>query len=309
MSEVQEAAAFSPGHITAFFEIHDSHPDPARRGSRGAGLSVDLGAVSHVRVLRSDEPGIAIMINEEAAEAPVTERAIRALVGRSAVRVEVRTQLHLPVSQGFGMSAAGALSAALALAKALRLPKSDAVIAAHKAEVESATGLGDVVAAVQGGVEIRREPGLPPWGYVERVVGEGELVLCVLEGPLETRAVLGDAEARKRIQKAGKAALVAFSERPTLPNLFRVGKQFSLDSGLATEKVLRAIRAAELAEGLASQSMLGHSVFAYGTKLDELEAALKKHGQTWRARVEPTGARVLAIERAGEPPSGSPSTP
>jgi pantoate kinase len=211
--------------------------------------------------------------------------------------VQVRSQVQLPVSQGFGMSAAGALSAALALAKALRLPKSDAILAAHKAEVQQRTGLGDVVAQVQGGVEVRREPGLPPWGYVQRVMGEGELILCVLSGPLETRAVLGDAEARKRIQKAGKAAMLAFTAQPTLPNLFRVGKQFSIDAGLASIDVLKAIRAVELAGGVASQSMLGHSVFAYGSDLGAIERALKYHGETWRAAIEPTGARVVELQR------------
>jgi pantoate kinase len=301
-----EGAAFAPGHITAFFEIHDAHPDLARRGSRGAGLCLDHGVLTHVTVAKADEPGIAVWLDDEPAQAQVTVQAVQNLVGRSALRVEVRSQVQLPISQGFGMSAAGALSAAMATAKALRLPKSDALIAAHKADIQQRGGLGDVVAAMQGGMEVRREPGLPPWGYVERILGEAELVLCVLEGPLETRSVLGDEAARGRIGKAGKAAMEAFLGQPTLPNLFRVGKQFSVASGLATMPVLKAIRAVELEGGLASQSMLGNSVFAYGSDPRTIEEVLKRHGKTWRVRIEPTGARSLEVQRPPAPTSQAP---
>lgn len=302
-----EAAAFAPGHITAFFEIHDQHPDPLRKGSRGAGLNLDLGALTHVKAERAEAQRIEVWLDDEPAEAPVTAQAVRNLLGKSALHVQVRSQVQLPVSQGFGMSAAGALSTALALAKALRLPKADAVVAAHKADVLLRGGLGDVIAEVQGGIEVRREPGLPPWGYCERVLGEAELVLCVLEGPLETRKVLEDEAARKRIQKAGAKALAAFLARPTLPNLFRQGKQFSVESNLATMPVLKAIRAVELEGGLASQSMLGHSVYAYGAEAGKVEEVLKAHGKTWRARIEPTGARVLEMQRPGAP--GAPDAP
>jgi pantoate kinase len=295
---IGEAAAFAPGHVTCFFEIHDHHPDPSRRGSRGAGLSLAQGVLTHVQLDKAEQPRIEVTFEGQPAEAPVTARAVDLLLKGSAVHARVDSQVQLPVSQGFGMSAGGALSAALATAKALRLPKSDALLAAHRAEVEQRTGLGDVVGAMQGGVELRREPGLPPWGYVERILGEGELVLCVLEGPLETRAVLGDPKARERIQKAGKAALARFLEQPTLPQLFRVGKQFSVDSGLATLGVLKAVRAAELAGALATQSMLGHSVVAWGNDLAGLEAALQPHGQVLRSRIEPTGARVVEVQRA-----------
>lgn len=301
MTEAHEAAAFAPGHLTAFFEIHDEHPDLLRKGSRGAGLCLDHGVLTHVRAERAEAQSISVWLDGQASEAPVTAQAVKNLLARSALRVEVRSQVQLPVSQGFGMSAAGALSAALALAKALRLPKSDAVIAAHKADLQQRGGLGDVVAQVQGGMEVRREPGLPPWGYVERILGEAELVLCVLEGPLETRKVLGDPEARGRIQKAGRKAMEDFLAQPTLQNLFRQGKAFSVASGLATMPVMKTVRAVELEGGLASQSMLGHSVFAYGSDPATVEAVLKRHGPTWRVRIEPTGARVVDVQRPAGP--------
>jgi pantoate kinase len=295
---MMEAAAFAPGHITAFFEIHDAHPDPLRKGSRGAGINLDLGVLSHVQVEPHPEQRIEVWLDDVPSEAPVTVQAVRNLVGGSKLHVQVRSKVQLPVSQGFGMSGAGALSSALALAKALRLAKSDAVIAAHKAEVQQRTGLGDVIGQVQGGIEVRVDPGLPPWGSCHRVLGEAELVVCVLAGPLETKAVLGDEQARKKIQLAGAKAMAAFLQQPTLHNVFRLGKQFSVESGLATPDILKVIRLVELEGGMASQSMLGHSVFAYHGDPATLEEALRKHGEVFRVRVEPTGARVVELKRA-----------
>jgi len=160
------------------------------------------------------------------------------------------------------------------------------------------------VGQVQGGVEMRVEPGLPPWGFCQRVVGEGQLVLCVVGPPLRTKEVLGSDEARARVNKAGKKALAAFADNPTLESLFRLGKQFSIDAGLATEPVLRAIRAVEREGGVASQAMLGHSVFAYGAPLATLEAALKPFGATWASGIEPTGARLAEVQRAKPAESG-----
>ncbi|MCA1814655.1 MAG: hypothetical protein LC624_12045 [Halobacteriales archaeon] len=294
---MSEGAAFAPGHVTCFFEIHDEHPDPVRKGSRGAGFSVAQGVVSHVRAERAEQQRVEVWFDEEQADAPVTQAAVRNLLGKSAMRVQVRQQVQLPISQGFGMSGAGALSAALALAKALRLPRSDAVQAAHKAEVQQRTGLGDVIGQVTGGIEVRSEPGLPPWGSCQRIVGEAELVLCVLAGPLETRKVLEDERKRAAINKAGGECVRAFLEQPNIKSLFRLGKQFSLQSGLATEQVVRAIRAAEREGGLATQSMLGNSVVAYGEP-DVMERALAGHGEVLPTRIEPVGARTLEVQQA-----------
>jgi pantoate kinase len=298
---MMEAAAFAPGHVTCFFEIHDAHPDPVRKGSRGAGFSVAQGVVSHVRAEPAEQQRVEVRLDGQPAEAPVTSAAARRLLGPAKLHVRVDSQVQLPVGQGFGMSGAGALSAALALARCLKLPKSDAIVAAHTAEVQQRTGLGDVVAQVQGGIEVRSEPGLPPWGAVQRVVGEAELVLCVLAGPLSTPGVLEDEGRRAAINKAGRACMQRFLEHPNVKNLFRLGKEFSVKSGLASEQVLRAVRACEREGGMATQSMLGHSIVAYGEPA-AMEAALKDHGPCTRSRIEPTGARLVEVRRMTREP-------
>ena len=46
---VYQGEAFCPGHVTAFFEVVED-PDPRRKGSRGAGLSLSLGVKTMARV-------------------------------------------------------------------------------------------------------------------------------------------------------------------------------------------------------------------------------------------------------------------
>lgn len=319
MSDVTPArgAAFCPGHITGLFEIHDEAPDPLRRGSRGAGFSLAQGAVSYVELEPADSMRIEVIIDKEAQaedEAQVTRAAIVDVLkeavrdmkiplnrdapkGRRArVRVRVTTDLHLPVSQGFGMSAAGALSAAMALARSLRMGRSVAVQAAHVADVTNRTGLGDVIGATVGGFEIRTSPGVPPYGATSSFHGFGDAVLCVVGGKLETRSVLSDPEARAKVNAAGARGIEALLRAPHLDTFLAESQRFARDSGLLSPELSRAIDAAR-AHGSASMSMLGNSVFAFGN-VPRLVDALEPFGEVSVVPVSETGARPLDIEDA-----------
>ena len=185
--------AFAPGHISAFFEPVYSGQDMDRSGSRGAGINISLGALSQVTVKPASQHTITVSINGSPSNAPVTKLALKFLVGETPLRITVDTMLDLPVSQGFGMSAGGALSSTLALADLLNLPRDNAVKAAHYAEVQLRTGLGDVIASSFGGIEIRREAGLPPWGMLEHIPGKYDMVVCVIGKEIETKKILSDA--------------------------------------------------------------------------------------------------------------------
>lgn len=307
--EPTRAAAFSPGHVTGLFEIHDEHADPERRGSRGAGFSLAEGAVSVVSIEPADSLAIDIALDGVPSEAATTREALTTLLreavklgkiplnkdapkgSRARIRVEVHTSLQLPVSQGFGMSAAGALSSALALAKCLRMGRSDAVRAAHLAEVAHRTGLGDVVGAALGGFEVRVKPGLPPWGHVQNFVGYGDAVLCVIGGKLETRSVLSDPAKRKAVNDAGSRALATLLRSPTLTAFLEESQRFARESGLATPELERAMHAAK-PHGHASVSMLGNSLFAFGN-VPRLADALAPHGDVRIVPISDAGARTV----------------
>lgn len=305
-------AAFAPAHITGFFEIHDTHKDPARRGSRGAGLNLEMGATTYVEVQPAEKQGITVFINRERSDAPVSHAAVARVLQEAAAEgrirydrnapkgeralaeVTVHTTLELPVSQGFGMSAAGALSAALATARALRLGRSTAVTAAHIADVEARGGLGDVVAAATGGFEVRVSPGLPPYGEVRRLIGHGEVVACVLGDPLETRAILRDRDRRQRINDHGGRSVDALLTHPNLDNFLTLSQRFADDTGLAAPAMQDALEDAR-DHGLASMIMLGNSVFAMGEP-DGLERVLGNHGTVYRSSIDERGARFLDVE-------------
>lgn len=290
---VSESSAFCPGHVTAFFEPVED-PDPFKKGSRGAGLSLSLGVKTRVKARIARKQNIRAFLNREEAPAETTRLAVERAIGGAAFEVYVQCEMQLPVSQGFGMSAAGALSAALAVNDALDLGLShDRVVAiAHAAEVEAQTGLGDVVPASQGGLDLRLEPGAPPLGIVRKVPVEADLLLAVIGPPIPTRAVLADAAKVRGIAAAGGRCVREFAKDPTLGALFRLGREFSIETGLAQGKVRDAIEAAA-PYGECTMAMLGNSVFAVGP-VEPLESLFKGMGaQRYRCRVDQKGARLL----------------
>ena len=54
------------------------------------------------------------------------------------------------------------------------------------------TGLGDVISCFFGGIEIRTKPGIPPWGVIEHIIGNNDLVLCVIDKSMDTKEILDD---------------------------------------------------------------------------------------------------------------------
>jgi pantoate kinase len=283
--------AFAPGHISAFFEPVYSGQNMDRSGSRGAGINISLGALSQVTVQPASPHTITVNINGSPSNASVTKLALKFLIGTTPLQITVDTMLDLPMSQGFGMSAGGALSSTLALADLLNLPRDDAVKAAHYAEVQLRTGLGDVIASSFGGIEIRRKAGLPPWGMLEHIPGIYDMVVCVIGKEIETKKILSDSARLGEIASYGRYCTKKLLEKPSVEHLFSLAWEFTRKIGLADEKVLQAIEAANQ-YGMASMCMLGNSVFAMGNT-PMLCKTLSVFGKVFCCTVDEGGARVL----------------
>lgn len=286
-----KTVAFAPGHISGFFNPVYNFGDISRTGSTGAGINIALGATSKVIVEPSSHQVFEITINKRRYNSRVINQAFRYLIGDTSVFVKVDCSLDLPVSQGFGMSAASALSATLGLAKLLGLSSNDAVRAAHFAEISNKTGLGDVVAISFGGVEIRKTAGLPPWGVIEHIPGCFEVVLCVVGKKLETKKVLSDPLKCKNISTVGSYCTKKLLENPSVESFFSLSRYFALKTGIADTRVLQAIKAVE-DFGCASMCMLGNSVFAMG-KTKNLVRILSSFGRVFVCRVDGLGARII----------------
>jgi pantoate kinase len=177
----------------------------------------------------------------------------------------VRVDLHadLPFGCGFGMSGASALATAYALGSLFHpdLGLRDLALVAHDAEVDNATGRGDVGGQFNGGFMVKTKVGAPldvDW----LPIGEAP-VWCRLFGPISTRDVLRDSATMARVNTAGRAALDQLRATPqiTLEQLLALSLQFAQNSGLLTSPRVRAsIAEAIAAGGQASMVMLGEAV-------------------------------------------------
>lgn len=282
MQSRTSARAFAPSHISGIFII-DIKKDPIHSGSMGAGVCLEDGAITTVHTAQETT----IKINGATSEAATTLSAIRLLTARP---VLVETQLCVPVSAGFGASAAGALSATLAVNEALSLDHTfnDLANAAHVADVKNRTGLGDVAGMTCGGVDIRNYAGIPPVGRIDRIPCRNEIVSWVSFGEISTRSVLSDEIRKKSINREGRLRLKELIRKPTLDNFFRQSLEFAKQIDLMSPEVRDAIEAVEASGGFASQAMLGETVFAINDN-----GALSEFGDVSLSRISHTGAHLL----------------
>lgn len=289
---VSQGEAFCPGHVTAFFEVCED-ADPRKKGSRGAGLSLGLGVTTVARVREATRPSLEILVNGRKAKADVTEGAAKKVLGERSYEVKLLSDTVLPVSQGFGVSSAAALSTTLALDDALGLgmPRDELVAFAHVAEVECGTGLGDVVPASLGGMDLRLEPGAPSHAVVKKVDVHKNLLLAVVGPELLTRSVIRNPAKVAAINAHGGSCVAEFARAPTLERLFTLGNRFAEETGLASKTVLEVVRASRMF-GHAAMAMLGNSVFAEAGR-EELATLYLKFGTLLRTEVDNQGARVL----------------
>jgi pantoate kinase len=286
--------AYSPSHITGFFEICDNR-NPLYKGSRGCGIVLEAGCVTEVSIGHNLPVKAQIEINGgRAEEANTTKYVVEHLAGASevAIMVMVSTNFEVPVGSGFGASGAGALSTAHALNELLSLNMTVNEVAqiAHCAEVENSTGLGDVIAETYGGVVIRKKPGPPGIGVIDRIPHRNERISYVALGKKSTKSVLteGGGELKRRINEAGRKAMKALMRKPTVETFMRASREFSLRIELISDTCKDAIEAVDAEGKVASVAMLGETVFVIGDS-----EALSEFGEVKESRISNTGARVI----------------
>lgn len=272
------AKAYAPGHITGFFQIHE-HKDPHQKGSTGCGIVLNGGVTTEVTVGKSVEK-TEIFLNGKRVEGRTTRTVIDMLTD---VPLRVKSWAEIPVGCGFGASGAGALGAAYALNRALSLNKTVKNLTeyAHVAEVVNRSGLGDIAAQSNGGVVIRMQPGGPEFGRIDRIPAPEARVFCIALGEISTDSVLTDEVAAGRINAAGKAAMSELLKKPTLENFMQQAKDFASNTGLLSSTAKDVIEVANASGGMASQAMLGDTVFAIApyTQEFQLYEALQEFGQ------------------------------
>ena len=107
--------------------------------------------------------------------------------------ISIDHELKVPIGAGFGTSAACALGTALSIAKILELniTYNKATSMAHLAEIEMESGLGDVIAEVNGGITLRMKEGAPGIGLTDKMILKKDLyVICKSLGGIETSEII-----------------------------------------------------------------------------------------------------------------------
>lgn len=256
------SAAFAPANISLVFETYDAAP-PHDRGSLGVGITLTEGVT--VRVAPRDAPQHLILVGGEAWAFPTVRTVLHAL-SPAPLRVEIAAAW--PFGCGFGMSGAAALAAAFAVNQLLGLNKgrTELGMIAHRAEVQNATGLGDVGGQFNGGIMIKRRRHEPL--TVEQLPMPPQPLHVRIFGPIHTPDVINSREKLLHINRAGHAAMqeiTAAGPALTLPALLDISRRFSEDSGLLQSPRLReSIAAARAAGHSASMIMLGEAAVSTG---------------------------------------------
>ena len=272
------AKAYAPGHITGFFQIHE-HENPHCKGSTGCGIVLNGGVTTEIKVGKSVEE-TEIFLNGKKVEGKTSRTVVDMMTN---LPVRVKSWAEIPVGCGFGASGAGALGTAYALNRALSLNHTVKGLTeyAHVAEVVNCSGLGDIAGQSNGGVVIRLQPGGPEFGLFDKIPAPEARVFCIVLGEVSTESVLKDTAAAGRINAAGKAAMAELLKKPTLENFMHQAKEFASKTDLMSNRAKDVIEAANASGGMASQAMLGDTIFAIAPSYQEfpLFEALQEFGQ------------------------------
>lgn len=266
-------------------------------------MCLGTGVVANVNADESDSTSITVKREglAEDQEARATNEALRLLLethASSPLNVSCVVHEGAPLGQGFGISGASALASAFALARCLGVGRSEALKAAHLAEVRNRSGLSDVTASFLGGAVIRTSPGLPPFGATQRLPAKGSVVVATTGPRLDTGTLLRDEAVLEKVSETGRSCMDAMGQRPSLETLFELGARFANATGLVADETLRAVEACQEG-GVAMVAMLGNTVVAYG-ETDRLMSVLGAYDDPVVVPIDEAGLREFDKDRLEE---------
>jgi pantoate kinase len=285
---VRRAVAFAPGHVTGFFRPDLRARDPRARGSTGAGLVLEVGATAQAE-WRPTGPTRVTVVDAHGAPMKISSEVARRLVASRPGRLAVKIYHDLPVGQGFGMSAAGALATGLAVAELLRETRRRAVEVAHLAELYGGGGLGGVAAILGGGMERRVRAGVPPFGRVVHRPYDGAVAVGVLGPPLPSPRILRDGGHLRALSAAADAA-EALAPGNSIVEFVAASEAFTDRAGLASRPLQLLLRELRATGAGAAQAMFGRSFFALPRTERERRAVL--------ATLQRRGVRAIEVRTA-----------
>lgn len=273
-------------HLTGLFAIKDTSEEILSKGSIGAGVCINRGVVT--TVTKENLSSLEIYFNRvktPSIEAPVTKKALDLLFeGNLPAGVRIDHRFEIPISTGFGASAAGALGTVFAANELfeLGLSRLELFQIAHTAEVHSNTGLGDVIGLYQGGFEIRTKQGAPGIGQTMAMTNKSHWNIATIhKGPLSTPKILSNYRKRNVINLVGEQLVEELVSNPDFGNFVNLASQFSKRVNFWSDHLAKL--AFSIPSGIiAAQIMLGDALFFFykpGTSVDvisDLNSSFRK---------------------------------
>jgi pantoate kinase len=204
------------------------------------------------------------------------------------VTAKVHTRCHLPISAGFGLSAAALTASAMAANQVFSLgfTKAECSWFAHEAEILHKTGLGDIAACQGGGIDCRKGPGID--ADIIRLTGPFPPVYAVTFGPLPSPGILGSPVAMERVTRAFPGTCPV-----SIEELLEFSRAFAEKSGLITPEVRQALDHCDITRVPASMTMLGNGIFAIG---DNAFHVLSVFPQVFSLQVATCGPRLMPVD-------------
>lgn len=263
----QAVSYWVAAHLTGLFQIKDNSENVLFRGSRGAGVSISRGVTTTIQRIKSSS--IDVLFNGERrfpSDALVTNRVVELLLPQTEqTNLRIHHNFEVPLSSGYGASAAGALGTSFALNTLLKLglSKLELFQIAHKAEVLTKSGLGDVIGLYQGGLEIRVKEGAPGIGETIPLENSKDWKIATVHlGSLSTSEVLSNPQKRKAVNEAGGELISELISRPYFDNFIKLSSAFSKRVRLWSPRLKKSIENLP-PEVIGSQIMLGEAFFVF----------------------------------------------
>ncbi|MGA1822012.1 MAG: hypothetical protein ACMUIG_05750 [Thermoplasmatota archaeon] len=176
----------------------------------------------------------------------------------------------------------------------------DCIYAAHRIDIMTGGGIGDIVALARGGITMRLSPGVPPFGEIHTIPSGVDkpprIVLVILGDPLDRITMLTNPLRRNTINKIGAGCLKDLLLAPSINRFVSESRKFADGSGFMNYKIKRALSEIDdISPG--SMVMLGNSAFSLVTTAEDSEEIIRErwmdHGTVFSMDLDLHGARPL----------------
>lgn len=301
---ILESIAYSPGHVTTVVQPFEYQKDPIQSGSIGMGFSIKEGVTTSVTSVPSKINNIQLTINgENTFKAPVSEFVIKHFTENIDKKFNIRInhKINLPNGSGFGTSGAAALSLALALNDSINfgLSKIECARIAHIAEVSCRTGLGTVIAELQGGYEVRTKPGAPGIGKILSIkLNRNYMMVALVFGSLSTKNMLTEFMKKKSNYNLGKKIIDQFLVNQSINKFLELSNRFSKIFKW-NQQIIDTIFEAQNRGYVCAVALFGETVFSLvkPNDVEDLKHIFSENissgGKIIITEIEKKGARLL----------------